>query len=374
MDTVNSQQHSWLVLLHAGAAAEHNLHLLLEHFKTPEAVVHAAGTGLINRSHLPEKVLECLRKPALKEIEHELRWLERPDHHLVPFTGSGYPPLLKQIAAPPPVLLVCGDPGMLITDQVAVVGSRRPTVDGRSDARYFAGQLAAQGITVTSGLAQGIDAEAHRGALAQRGRTVAVLGSGLERIYPRANAGLAAKIIDEGALVSEFPLSRQPYPGNFPRRNRIISGLSAGVLVVEAAHGSGSLITAKHALDQNREVFAVPGSIRNPMKQGCHGLLREGAGVAERVEDIFAALSWFEEFAGGTRAAVAPQPGTIKGLDEQEKVLLDNIGYEPTSVDDIVDMTNLGIGDITGKLLNLELEGLITAVAPGSYIRGKHKL
>ena len=374
MDTVNSQQHSWLVLLHAGAAAEHNLHHLLERFKTPEAVVHAAETGLLNRSHLPEKVLACLRKPDRKEIEHELRWLERPHHHLVPFTGPGYPPLLKQVAAPPPVLLVCGDPGVLTTDQVAVVGSRRPTVDGRSDARYFAGQLAAHGITVTSGLAQGIDAEAHRGALAQRGRTVAVLGSGLERIYPRTNAGLAAKISEEGALVSEFPLSRQPYAGNFPRRNRIISGLSAGVLVVEAAHGSGSLITAKHALDQNREVFAVPGSIRNPMKQGCHGLLREGAGLAERVEDIFAALSRFGEFAGGTRAAVAPQPGTIKGLDEQEKVLLDNIGYEPTSVDDIVDMTNLGIGDITGKLLNLELEGLITAVAPGSYIRGKHKL
>ncbi|MCY4362537.1 MAG: DNA-processing protein DprA [Gammaproteobacteria bacterium] len=374
MDTVNSQQHSWLVLLHAGAAAEHNLHPLLEKLETPEAVVHAAETGLLNRSHLPEKVLACLRKPDRKEIEHELRWLERPHHHLVPCTGPGYPPLLKQVAAPPPALLVCGAPGVLMTDQVAVVGSRRPTVDGRSDARYFAGQLAAHGITVTSGLAQGIDAEAHRGALAQRGRTVAVLGSGLERIYPRANAGLAAKISEAGALVSEFPLSRQPYAGNFPRRNRIISGLSAGVLVVEAAHGSGSLITAKHALDQNREVFAVPGSIRNPMKQGCHGLLREGAGLAERVEDIFAALSRFGEFAGGTRAAVAPQPGTIKGLDEQEKVLLDNIGYEPTSVDDIVDMTNLGIGDITGKLLNLELEGLITAVAPGSYIRGKHKL
>ena len=374
MNTVNSQQHSWLVLLHAGAVSEHNLHPLLEKLETPEAVVHAADTGLLNRSHLPEKVLECLRKPDLKEIDHELRWLERPDHHLVPFTGACYPPLLKQIAAPPPALLVWGDPGVLMTDQVAVVGSRRPTVDGRSDARYFAGQLAAHGVTVTSGLAQGIDAEAHRGALAQRGRTVAVLGSGLERIYPRANAGLADKISEQGALVSEFPLSRQPFAGNFPRRNRIISGLSAAVLVVEAAHRSGSLITAKHALDQNREVFAVPGSIRNPMKQGCHGLLREGAALAERVEDIFAALSRFGEFTGTSRAAAAPQPGPIKGLDEQEKVLLDNIGYEPTSLDEIVDMTNLAIGDITGKLLNLELEGLITAVAPGSYIRGKHEL
>lgn len=374
MSTVNSQLHSWLVLLHAGAAAECNLHQILQNFETPEAVVHAAGTGLLDRSRLPEKVLECLRNPDRKEIEHELRWLEHPDHQLIPFNSPGYPPLLKQIAAPPLGLFVHGDPGVLMTHQVAVVGSRRPTVDGRNDTRYFAGQLAKHGITVTSGLAHGIDTEAHRGALAQQGRTVAVLGSGLDVIYPKTNAGLAAKISESGALVSEFPLSWQPFAGNFPRRNRIISGLSAAVLVVEAARKSGSLITAKHALEQNREVFAVPGSIRNPMKQGCHGLLREGAGLAERVEDIFAALSQFEELIGTSCAAVAPQSEAIKGLDEQEKVLLDNIGYEPTSLDEIVNMTDLGIGDITGKLLNLELEGLVTAVAPGSYIRGKRRL
>ena len=374
MSTDNSQLHSWLVLLHAAAQAGPDLHQVLEKLETPEAVVHAAGTGLLDRSHLPEKALECLRNPDRKEIERELRWLERPDHHLIRFTSPGYPPLLKQIAAPPPGLFVHGDPGVLMTHQVAVVGSRRPTVDGRTDTRYFAGQLAKYGITVTSGLAHGIDAEAHRGALAQQGRTVAVLGSGLDCIYPKANAGLAGKISEKGALVSEFPLSWQPFAGNFPRRNRIISGLSAAVLVVEAARKSGSLITAKHALEQNREVFAVPGSIRNPMKQGCHGLLREGAGLAERVEDIFAALSQFGELIGTSCAADEIQNETIKGLDEQEKVLLDNIGYEPITLDEIVDMTKLGIGDVTGKLLNLELEGLITALAPGSYIRGKRRL
>ena len=360
--------------MHAGALAESNLHQLLESFGTAEAVLSAARAGTINRSQLPEKVLECLRKPERKEIDRELRWLDCPDHHLVPFTSPDYPPLLKQIAAPPPVLLVRGNTGVLVANQVAIVGSRRPTVDGRNDAREFAGRLAQQGITVTSGLAHGIDTEAHKGALAQQGKSVAVLGSGLGCVYPKVNAGLADKISRDGALVSEFPLSWRPYAGNFPRRNRIISGLCAGVLVVEAAHRSGSLITARHALEQNREVFAIPGSIRNPMKRGCHGLLRDGAGLVERVEDIFAAISQFREHAETDCADAEPQPGTIKGLDEQEKVLLDNIGYEPTSLDEIVTLTKLGIKDILGKLLNLELEGLIKAVAPGSYVRGNRKL
>lgn len=369
-----SELHWWLALLHAGASAEHNLPRLLGGFETAEAVINAVQARVIDSSHLPLKVIECLQKPDWQEIEREIKCLERPGYHLIPFNSPGYPYLLKQIAAPPLGLFVRGDPGVLMARQVAIVGSRRPTIDGRNDARYFAGELARQGITVTSGLAHGIDAEAHRGALAQQGRTVAVLGSGLDCIYPKAHAGLADKISEDGALVSEFPLSRQPFAGNFPRRNRIISGLSAGVLVVEAARKSGSLITAKHALEQNREVFAVPGSIRNPMKQGCHGLLREGAGLAERVEDIFASLSQFGELTGTSCAADATQCETIKGLDEQEKVLLDNIGYEPITLDEIVDMTKLGIGDVTGKLLNLELEGLITALAPGSYIRGKRRL
>ena len=367
----HSRLRSWLALLHAGARAEHNLPQLLEHFGTAEAVLGAARSGSINRSHLPQKVLECLRKPDWQEIDRELMFLERPRHYLVPLDSPHYPALLKQIPAPPLCLFVHGDPEVLSALQVAVVGSRKPTIDGRKDAGYFAAELAKQGITVTSGLAHGIDTEAHRGALAHRGRTVAVLGSGLDCVYPKANTGLAGKISEDGALVSEFPLSWRPFAGNFPRRNRIISGLSAGVLVVEAAHNSGSLITARHALEQNREVFAVPGSIRNPVKRGCHDLLRDGAGLAQHVEDIFAALGQFRRPTGASSAAAAVQPGNINGLDEQEKVLLDNIGYEPTSLDDIVDKTELEMGDILGKLLTLELGGLITTVAPGSYIRGK---
>ena len=365
----HSQTYSWLVLLHAGAATEHDLYQLLKNFGTAQAVLDAARAGAINRSHLPGPVLKALQEPDAQEIEREIQSLERPDYHLVPFDSPAYPPLLKQAPAPPPCLFVRGDPDVLSCCQVAIVGSRKPTMDGRRDTRYFAGELARQGITVTSGLARGIDTEAHRGALGQQGRTLAVLGSGLDHIYPESNGELADRISESGALLSEFPLSWRPLPFNFPRRNRIISGLSDAVLVVEAARKSGSLITARHALEQNREVFAVPGSIRNPMKQGCHGLLREGAGLAARVEDITGVLGRFRNLEKSPRAQAPIRAAEINTLDEREKVLLDNIGYEPTGLDEIVDITGLGIGDITAKLLNLELEGLITAVAPGMYKR-----
>lgn len=368
-----SELHWWLALLHAGALADHNLSRLLEGFGTAEAVIDAVRARVIDSSHLPLRVIECLQKPDWQEIEREIKCLERPGYHLIPFNSPGYPYLLKQIAAPPLGLFVRGDPGVLMARQVAIVGSRRPTIDGRNDARYFAGGLARQGITVTSGLAHGIDAESHRGALARQGRTVAVLGSGLDCIYPKAHAGLADKISEEGALVSEFPLSWRPLPHNFPRRNRIISGLSDAVLVVEAARRSGSLSTARHALEQNREVFAVPGSIRNPMKQGCHGLLRDGAGLAERVEDITGVIGRFRNLEETSLVEAPVRAGKINTLDEREKVLLDNIGYEPTGLDEIVNVTGLGIEDIMGRLLNLELEGLITAVAPGLYMRGERE-
>ena len=369
----HSHTYAWLALLHAAAAAEHDLSQLLAGFGTAQAVLDAVRAGAINGSHLPGPVLKALREPDTQEIEREIQSLERPDYHLVPLDSPHYPAILKQIAAVPPCLFVRGDPGVLVSCQVAIVGSRKPTMDGRRDARYFAGELARQGITVTSGLARGIDTEAHRGALGQQGRTVAVLGNGLDCIYPESNAGLAEKISESGALVSEFPLSWRPLPHNFPRRNRVISGLSDAVLVVEAARRSGSLSTARHALEQNREVFAVPGSIRNPMKQGCHGLLREGAGLAEQVEDITGVIGRFRNLEETSLAEAPARAGKINTLDEREKVLLDNIGYEPTGLDEIVNMTGLGIEDIMGRLLNLELEGLITAVAPGLYMRAERE-
>ena len=365
----DSRLYPWLTLLHAGATTEHDLSRVLEEFGSAQAVLDAVRGGASSRVRLPRATLEVLRNPDVQEIDREIRSLERPDYHLIPFDSPVYPSLLKQIPAPPPCLFVRGDPAVLSRCQVAVVGSRKPTMDGRRDARYFAGELAQQGIVVTSGLARGIDTEAHKGALAQQGMTVAVLGSGLDYIYPESNAELAEQISANGALVSEFPLCWHPLPHNFPRRNRIISGLSEAALVVEAAQRSGSLSTARHALEQNRDVFAVPGSIRNPMKQGCHGLLREGAGLAGRIEDLAGVAGRFR--GPGQTAAAEACAGDMKinTLDEREKALLDNIGYEPTSLDEIVNMTGLEIEDILGKLFRLELEGLIVALAPGLYSR-----
>ena len=361
----------WLTLLHAAAWSDDNLLPLLESFDSPRALISAAAGGRLGRARLSPKALECLRQPDLKEIDRELQWLEGQGRHLAVLTDERYPTLLKQIPAPPLALFVSGDPALLSAPQLAMVGSRRATPDGRADANHFSGELAQRGIVVTSGMAAGIDTEAHKGVLAQGGKTIAVLGGGLNCIYPRANLRLADKIRADGALVSEFPLSWKPYSRNFPRRNRIISGLCLGVIVVEAAHKSGSLITARHALEQNREVFAVPGSIRNPLKQGCHRLIRNGAKLAGRVEDILEEITPFRE-AFMEAAKDAPPPATPIGaaaLDEQEKILLDNIGYEPTSLDEMVVATRLSIEDLTGRLLKLELDGLVTAVAPGVYAR-----
>ncbi len=361
--------HYWLALLHAGASGNDDLSRLLENFGTAQAVVLAVADGLIDRSHLSEKVLGCLQKPDWEEIGFEAEWLEREGHHLITLEDKRYPALLRQIPSPPIGLFVSGDPDILMNPQIAVVGSRRPTFDGKKDAGHFAGELAGKGIAVTSGMANGIDTQAHRSALSQQGKTVAVLGSGLNCIYPKINAGLADKIREEGALVSEFPLSWRPFPGNFPRRNRIISGLSLGVLVVEATEKSGSLITAKHALEQNREVFAVPGSIRNPLKKGCHGLIQNGAKLVGSIDDIFAEITQFKELVKTGPETRLSQPESINGLDEQEKVLLDNIGYEPISLDEIVFMTRISVEEVMGKLLRLELDGLVSAVSPGLYIR-----
>lgn len=362
----------WLTLLHAGAWGDDNLHPLLEGFDSPRALISAAARGRLGRARLSPKALECLRQPDFKEIDRELQWLEGQGRHLAILTDERYPPLLKQIPAPPLALFVSGDPALLSAPQLAVVGSRRATPDGRADASHFSGELAQRGIVVASGMAAGIDTEAHQGVLAQGGKTIAVLGGGLNCIYPRANLRLADKIRADGALVSEFPLSWKPYSRNFPRRNRIISGLCLGVIVVEAAHKSGSLITARHALEQNREVFAVPGSIRNPLKQGCHRLIRNGAKLAGRVEDILEEIAPFREAfmeAAKDAPALAATPIKAAALDEQEKILLDNIGYEPTSLDEMVVATRLSIEELTGRLLKLELDGLVTAVAPGVYAR-----
>jgi DNA processing protein len=306
-------------------------------------------------------------------LDRHLRWLDHPEHHFLRLGSPGYPPLLAHLPDAPTGLLVRGDPTALRLPQLAIVGSRNPTPAGYDVARQFAAQLAQAGLTITSGLAIGIDTAAHRGALAGGGKTIAVCGTGLDIDYPRANARLSEEIASGGALVSEFPLGTPASKSNFPRRNRIISGLSLGTLVVEAAVRSGSLITARLAGEQGREVFAIPGSIRNPLARGCHKLIRDGAQLVETPDDIFAQLGPV------TAAFVQTTPVSGEGaestallapaLDKGYEILLDALGFEPASVDVLIARTGLKVDEVASMLLILELEARIDACPGGLYVR-----
>ena len=285
--------------------------------------------------------------------------------------APGYPGQLAAIADPPAWLHLRGDPAVLAAPAIAIVGSRRPTPAGRATAFEFARQLAACGLVVTSGLAAGIDAAAHRGALAAGGRTVAVCGTGLDQTYPPGHATLAAEIAAQGALVSEFPPGTLPLPHHFPQRNRIISGLSLGVLVVEAQHRSGSLITARLAAEQGREVFALPGSIHNPLARGCHRLIRDGARLVETVQEVVAGLQ-ADLFAA--LPAPVPQPRASQAisagpLDRESKILLNACGFEPVDVDTLVERTGFTAASVASMLVTLELRGEVEPSAGGTYCR-----
>ena len=291
-----------------------------------------------------------------------LRWAQQTNHHVLFQDDPRFPPLLREIRDPPPFLFVRGNVDVLSLPQFAIVGSRRPTPDGRRNARWFAAGISAAGYIVTSGLALGIDAEAHRGTLDSNGITIAVLGTGLDNIYPACHAKLAAQIAERGALVSEFPPRRDSYKSNFPQRNRIISGLAHGVLVVEAAQQSGSLITARCAGEQGREVFAVPGSIHNVYARGCHRLIRQGAKLVECVDDIFeelpALVQWEKLKGGGAGQRKCP-------LSAELKQVLEQIAYDPVSVDALLQRTGGTVSELYVKLMQLELGGYIVNRADG---------
>jgi len=303
--------------------------------------------------------------------ERDLRWLEAPGRALVTTGDPSYPEQLAVIPGCPPALFVQGDPALLSLPQIAIVGSRSATSAGRETAFEFAARLAACGFAITSGLAVGIDAAAHRGALAAGGVTIAVCGTGLDRVYPEEHRALAEEIAAKGALVSEFPAGTLPHAHNFPRRNRLMSGLARGVLVVEAAARSGSLITARLAGEQGREVMAVPGSIHNVLAHGCHRLIKDGAALIETVDDIFEALglpglAMHANSAAGTRAASENQDGR---LDSDAEMLLNALGFEPADLDRLVDRTGLAAQSVISKLQLLELEGRVESLAGGRYSR-----
>jgi DNA processing protein len=306
-------------------------------------------------------------------------WLDRPDAHLLTPADAGYPALLREIASPPPQLFVRGNVDVLSLPQLAIVGSRNATPAGAETAHSFASHLAARGFCITSGLAEGIDAAAHRGALAARGQTLAVCGTGPDIVYPRQHESLAEEIVAAGgAIVSEFAPGTRVFRANFPRRNRLISGLSIGTLVVEASVRSGALITARHAIEQGREVFAIPGSIHNPVARGCHRLIRNGAKLVETATDIVEELSGLlaglqlpdtPEGEGATlEAPVGPADP-----DAEYAQLLAAMGWDPVDADSLVARSRLTIGEVSSMLLMLELQGSVRALSGGRYQRAGKK-
>ncbi len=354
----------WLALIRAPQIGPATFYSLLRQFTEPEAVLKA-GRPALEKLGLRSETVAYLREPDWEQVEADLGWLEQPGAQILLSDDSGYPPLLKAIPDPPPLLFVLGDVAILRQKQLAIVGSRHPTPAGRETAHDFAQHLAANGVVITSGLALGIDGASHEGALAGGGLTVAVAGTGLDRVYPARHRDLAHRIGENGVLVSEFPPGTPPTASNFPRRNRIISGLSMGVLVVEAALRSGSIITARSAIEQGREVFAVPGSIHNPQARGCNSLIRQGAKLVETAADIFEELGGF---ATPMREELNPDHAVSDPeLDSEYKRVLASIGHEPTAVDTVVQRSGLTTDAVCSMLLVLELQGLIASTSSGHY-------
>jgi DNA processing protein len=320
---------------------------------------------------VPVAAREYLRSAAGSPSLVERAWIETVDHHLITFTDPRYPASLGGLQCRPIALYVAGKPEVLNEPQLSIVGSRNPTPAGRDTAFAFAESLAECGLAITSGLAAGIDSAAHRGALAAQGITLAVLGNGIDSIYPRGNRRLSEEIRFRGALISEFPLGTPPRRENFPQRNRIIAALSLGTLVVEAARRSGSLITARLAGDQNRELFAVPGSIHNPLSRGCHELIRQGAKLTETVADILSELNFSAFFESGRSAAgsLGSPAELAAGMDKEHKILLDALGFDPADLDMLVVRTGFKAEAVSSMMLILELEGHVQAAPGGRYSR-----
>ena len=320
-------------------------------------------------------------RPNERQIESDLKWLSQPGHHLLCWDDESYPGLLRRIDSPPAALFIDGDPGCLWQPQIAVIGSRNPTAGGLDHARDFATTLARQGMTITSGLASGIDAAAHTAALDAGYFTIAVNGTGLDRVYPTSNRGLAERIRSQGVMISELPLGSPPKRQHFPSRNRIISGLSLAVLVIEAGLNSGTLITARKAAEQGREVFALPGSLHNPMAKGCHRLIREGARLVETAADIMQELGPIAtELQMEIRQQLEQSNNTCETTisvvdvpdgDADYHSVWNVLGYDPKPVDVIYEQTGLNVSQISSMLLIMELKGMVKKLGNSGYIRAR---
>lgn len=351
---------AWLRFLLIPGVSGSNQRRLLREFGTPSDALHATASQL---EHLigREAALACRHgaDPAL--VDASLAWLELPRNRLITLADLEYPKLLLQIADPPVALYARGQAPLLDRPALAVVGSRNATPGGAADANAFARALSDAGLTIVSGLALGIDAAAHRGGLAGSASSIAVLGTGADRVYPGRNRNLAHQLSEEGLILTEFPLGTPAVAANFPRRNRIISGLTRGCLVVEAALRSGSLITARLALDQGREVFAIPGSIHSPLAKGCHWLIKQGAKLVESAQDVLEELGMPR--AEQSRAPARPPPSP------EAQPLLAAMGYDPVDLDTICVRAGLTPDAASAMLLLLELDGHVSRLAGGMYQR-----
>ncbi len=367
---------AWLVMLRAPGLGPATLRAVVARHGGARAALAALRRGEAG-AELRADSRAWLDAPDQAVLDGDRAWLAGNGHHLLGWDDPDFPSLLREIGGAPAALFVSGDPTLLWMPQAAIVGSRSASDHGLATTRKFARALAMAGFTITSGLADGIDGAAHAATLEAGGRTIAVLGTGPDLVYPRKHAALAARIEAEGALVSEFPPGTIGRPEHFPRRNRILSGLALGTLVVEASLKSGSLITARCATDQGREVFAIPGSINNPLARGCHQLIRDGARLVETVEEIIDGLSPLAAALGdrlrSRLQATDAVPGTLPALPAAERdadyvKLLATLGHEALDLDTLAARSGLGVAALSSMLLVLELEGEVSARG-GKYAR-----
>ncbi len=361
-------QHSsraWLVLAHAHVRVPELESLLLKYGGVGEIATRSIRE--LKDAGLPEEKCVAITSPNEKKIDAALEWLEEDGHHVIAFGEETYPEMFSQIPGPPLLLYVNGDVDALHLPSLAIIGSRNPTRGGVRNSVDFAKFLGQHGFSIVSGLAQGIDTAAHRGALDGGGKTVAFLGHGIDRVYPAANRDLAHAISHCGALVSEYALGARPERWHFPERNRLISGLCLGTLVIEAARRSGSLITARLAAEQGREVFALPGSIHNPLARGCHELIRQGAKLVETADDILNELAPLAGHMQQMSIESKPKEAPLRDHDGDYEELRGILSHDPVSIDELESQSGLTIDQLSSMLLILELHGEVESLSGGRY-------
>ena len=362
IDLPEEELRAWLALLRAPQLGSSGVReAVSRHRSAAAALVNTARA-----SGTPDDLREALTSPDRDALARDRAWLEDPAHHLLTFASEDYPSLLRDIPNPPAALFVVGDVTRLWSAQIAIVGARRASMAGLANARVFAKAFAEAGNTVTSGMAEGVDGAAHAAALDAGGSTIAVLGTGPDLVYPRQHTELARRIAAHGALVSEFPPGTPGRAEFFPRRNRIIAGLSLGTLVIEAGLKSGSLITARLAAEQGREVFALPGAIQNPLARGCHRLIRDGAKLVESADEVLDELRGMGALlAEGLRRRVAAPESvphdSVHAVDPEYARLLGALDSAPAALDELIARTGLGAAALSSMLLVLELDGVVSA-------------